>query len=373
MTGHVRRRGATWAFVVDIGRDPETGRRKQRWASGFPRRKDAEDALTETLSQLRSATYAEPTKQTLGEFLEEWLAARRSQLRPSTHASYELILRTYVIPRIGGRRLQEITPALLNALYAELLSGGRSKTGGPLSPATVRGVAVVMHRAFRDATRWHKLIRNPAADADPPKQPGRRGHAGQTWSAEELRRFLEATQGDALYPLWLMAAMTGARRGELLGLHWRDIDLEAGRMAIHQSKTGTGIRSVALGAETVRVLRALRRRQAELRLALGRGYHDDGLVFCEEDGTPLRADGIGRRFQRAAKRAGVPVIRLHDARHTHATLSLAAGTHPKVVSERLGHASTAFTLDRYSASIPAMQADAAELAEGLVFGTGGAR
>ena len=126
-----------------------------------------------------------------------------------------------------------------------------------------------------------------------------------------------------------MAAMTGARRGELLGLHWRDIDLEAGRMAIHQSKTGTGIRSVALGAETVRVLRALRRRQAELRLALGRGYHDDGLVFCEEDGTPLRADGIGRRFQRAAKRAGVPVIRLHDARHTHATLSLAAGTHPE--------------------------------------------
>ena len=181
MTGHVRKRGSTWAYVVDVGRDPETGKRKQRWRSGFARRKDAEEALTETLSQLRSATYAEPTKQTLGDFLEEWLAARQSQLRPSTLASYESILRTYIIPRIGGRRLQSITPALLNALYAELLSGGRAKTGRALSPSTVRGVAVVLHRAFRDAVRWHRLVRNPAADADPPGRraaavtPGRRG------------------------------------------------------------------------------------------------------------------------------------------------------------------------------------------------------
>ena len=239
MKGHVRRRGKTWAFVVDIGRDPETGRRRQKWTGGFRRQKDAEKALTKALGQLADGTYAEPTRQTVAEYLiDEWIPARRAQVREGTLAEYERIIRTHVIPRIGGRRLQGVTPAVLNAMYAELLAeGGRKgrKRGGPLSHQTVRNVAMILHRAFADAVRWHKLARSPAADADPPRASARRGHKGKTWTADELARFLEHVREDPLYPLYLAAATTGARRGELLGLTWRRVNLEQSRAEISES------------------------------------------------------------------------------------------------------------------------------------------
>ncbi len=179
--------------------------------------------------------------------------------------------------------------------------------------------------------------------------------------------------------------MTGARRGELLGLTWRRLDLDGARMEIAETvvmvggqptvsapKTAHSRRTVALDAETVRVLRDLRRAQAERRLLLGTAYKDSDLVFCREDGAPLRPDTVAARFKRLARAAGVPVIRWHDLRHSHATLALQAGVHPKVVSDRLGHASVAFTMDVYSASIPAMQADAADTVAALIFGTGAA-
>lgn len=387
MTGHVRKRGATWAYVLDVGRDPETGKRRQRWRSGFPRRKDAQEALTKALGQLGDGTYAEPTRQTVAEYLlDEWLPARRSQVRDSTAGEYERIIRTHIIPRIGGRRLQAVTPAMLNAMYGDLrATGGRKgrNVGGPLAPQTVRNVATVVHRAFRDACRWHKLVRNPADDADPPRAAGRRGHKGATWTAAELRRFLEHVQGDPLRALYTVAATTGARRGELLAMTWRRVDLEGGKVEISESvamvrgeatrsrpKTDGSIRTIALDAETVRVLRELRREQAERRLMLGGGYQEGDLVFCHEDGSPLRPDTVTPRFQRLAKAAGVPVIRFHDLRHTWATLALQGDVHPKVVSERLGHASISFTLDTYTGSIPAMQADAADTVAGLIFGAG---
>lgn len=200
-----------------------------------------------------------------------------------------------------------------------------------------------------------------------------------------MARFLEHVREDALFPFYLTAATTGARRGELLAMTWRRLDLEGARMEIAETvvmvdgkatastpKTSRSRRTVALDAETVRVLRDLRRAQAERRLLLGPGYQGGDLVFCHEDGSPLRPDTVGSRFRRLAKAAGVPVIRWHDLRHSHATIALQAGVHPKVVSDRLGHASVAFTMDVYSASIPAMQADAADTVAGLIFSAGAA-
>ncbi len=388
MKGHVRKRGKTWAFVVDLDRDPETGKRKQLWRSGFRTRKLAQAKLTSTLADLDVGAYIEPSEITVAAFLvDKWLPARRSQLRDSTFASYASIIATHITPRIGAGRLQHVNPPMLNKLYGDLLATGghrgRNKDG-PLASQTVRNIAMVLHRALADAVRWGILARNPADAADPPAQ-SRQGHRGSVWTAPEMSLFLGHVREDALFPFYLAAAMTGARRGELLGLTWRRLDLDGARMEIAETvvmvggqptvsapKTAHSRRTVALDAETVRVLRDLRRAQAERRLLLGTAYKDSDLVFCREDGAPLRPDTVAARFKRLARAAGVPVIRWHDLRHSHATLALQAGVHPKVVSDRLGHASVAFTMDVYSASIPAMQADAADTVAALIFGTGAA-
>ena len=202
-----------------------------------------------------------------------------------------------------------------------------------------------------------------------------------TWSAEERRRFLESIPDDRLYAAFLLAATTGMRRGEVLGLRWRDVDLAAARVSIRQTlvtigyalawstpKTDRGRRNVALDPITVEAFRTHRARQLEERLMLGPAYQDDDLVFCQADGTPIHPDSLSGLFERLAKRAGLPRIRFHDLRHTHASLALTAGVHPKVVSERLGHADIALTLNTYSHAIPALQEDAARVVADLVLG-----
>jgi integrase len=201
----------------------------------------------------------------------------------------------------------------------------------------------------------------------------------RTWSADELRRFLEHVRADRLYAAWRLAATTGMRRGELLGLRWRDVDLDTARLSIVQTliegkeaprfsepKTDHGRRSIALDAETVAALREHRKRQVEERLAWGPAYQDHGLVLSREDGSPIWPRTFSRGFGRHAEDAELPTIRLHDLRHTHATLALSAGIHPKVVSERLGHSTVSITLDTYSHAIPAMQEDAAAKVAALI-------
>lgn len=369
MRGHIRKRGNKWAVVVDTGRD-EDGKRQQRWHSGFNRRKDAERALTEILGKLESGGYVEPAKLTVAEFLaDEWLPAMRASLRPLTFESYTMIVRSRIVPEIGTVRLQRLTPATLNALYATL--------GERLSPRSVRYCHAVLRHALADAVRWDRLARNPADRAEPPSAKAAKAKAMQTWTAEQLATFLEHVADDRLYAAWRLAATTGLRRGELLGLRWRDLDLDAGRLAVVQTlvgkrqfsepKTDAGRRNVELDPATVTALRDHRKRQLGERLALGPAYdnaHD--LVFCREDGEPLWPQSLSRTFERRAAAAGLPAIRFHDLRHTHATLALAAGVHPKVVSERLGHANVGITLDTYSHATPAMQADAASRVAALL-------
>lgn len=174
MRGHVRKRGTLWAVVVDLPRDPTSGKRKQRWHSGFKTRKEAERALADVLSRLDQGTYAEPTKKTFAMFLDEWLVATRSTIRPATYATYESITKKHIVPRLGSLPLQGITAATLNALYADLLASGRRDGKGGLSPATVRYVHAVIRKALADAVRWNLLTRNVADAADHPgKRHGR--------------------------------------------------------------------------------------------------------------------------------------------------------------------------------------------------------
>lgn len=385
MRGSVYKRGKVWWLSVTLGYD-EKGKRNRHQQGGFRTRKDAEHALSEVLHRVGDGTHVETSKLTVARYLSaEWLPAIKPTVRPSTFESYRMLIDKHVAPALGGTRLQALTPARLNGFYADLLSDGRKDGRGGLAPKTVRNVHVTLRKALGDAVKWNLLARNPAQFADPPKMRDAGDREMKTWTADELRAFLDLAAGDRLYPAFLLAASTGMRRGEVLGLRWIDVDLDAARLSVRQTllsvdyklsfsspKSAKGRRSIALDKGTVAALRAWKKAQLEERFAIGSNYSDNGLVFPRVDGNPLHPDLFSQSFDRLVARADVPRIRLHDLRHTHATLALQAGVHPKVVSERLGHSTVSLTLDVYSHAVPAMEADAAERIAGLIFGVAGA-
>jgi integrase len=374
MRGHVRKRGARWAVVVDIGDDPQTGKRRRKWHSGFRTRREAESELATILTRLDGGTYTEPTRQTVSAYLEQWFSAQQSRLRPSTHESYRRVLHAQVTPTIGAVPLARLTATALDDLYARLLHDGRCDGTGGLSARTVRYTHTIIRRALADAVRKGLVARNVADLADPPSATEAKAPTMRTWTADELAAFLKHVSEDRLFATWMTAASTGARRGEVLGARWRDLDLDGRRWGIVQTVIESGVsrpksgrsRSVALDAGTVDALRAHRKAQAAERLALGPAYVDSDLVFCREDGEALRPRSFSRAFDRHVATAELPRIRLHDLRHTWATLALSAGVHPKIVSERLGHATIAITLDTYSHVSPGMQQDAADTVAALL-------
>jgi integrase len=204
----------------------------------------------------------------------------------------------------------------------------------------------------------------------------------QVWSPDQTRTFLESIAGDRLFAAWLLVATTGMRRGELLGLRWIDVDLDSGGVRIAQArvragnrvvagepKTARGRRTIALDPATVAALRQHRKRRAEEQLLAGPSSVDSGLVFTMPDGSPIHPNRFSLWFQTRARAASLPTIRLHDMRHSYATAGLAAGVPPKVMSERLGHATVAFTLDTYTSALRALEKSAAEVVAGLILGT----
>jgi integrase len=230
----------------------------------------------------------------------------------------------------------------------------------------------ILRKALNDALRKGTIAKNPAALADAPRGAGHAGagHELRVWSAAELQSFLTVISAERLAPAYFLAAHTGMRRGEVLGLRWIDVDARRKRISVRQAvtavayqlrvsdvKTGTARRTIDIDDPVVAQLTSWRKRQAEERLLVGPGYEDHGLVFARPDGRPVHPEFLSRTFDRVVRSSGLPVIRFHDVRHTHATLLLKAGVPVKVVSERLGHASPGFTLNQHV--VPGMQAEAA--------------
>lgn len=374
--GSVFKRSGGYAFRVDIGPDPATGKRRQTLRQGFRTKREAEAALEEVLSSVRDGSVTSRSSATLGEFLDGWLVTQKQRLKRTTHASYGVAV-DRVRAQLGQVKLQALTPLQIEAFYADLSERG-SKRGRPLTGKTIRNTHVVLRKALADAERLGLVSRNPASVARPPAQE-RSEH--RTWSSEELREFFDVIADHRLRGAYVLLATTGMRRGEVLGLRWRDVDLDAGELAVLQSLTTVGYelifstpktarsrRVVFLDPDTVRELRSHRRRQREERLAAGPAWDgSDGLVFTDELGGAVHPDWFRREFARQTRQAGFPQIRLHDLRHTYATLALKAGVHPKVVSERLGHATVGITLDLYSHVTPAIARDAADVVAAKLF------
>jgi integrase len=361
--GSVKRAAnGSWYFIVDIGYGTD---RRQTRRRGFATKREAQAELTRILTSVEGGTYVAPQRTSVADFLTTtWLPAVEHTVKPGTFESYRRNVRLHIAGRPLGRRLlQDVGPSDLNALYRDLLGGDEQRR--KLSPRSVAYIAAILHRAFRDAVRWQAITRNPADASDPPR-PGAKTEM-RTWTAAQLRAFLDSLASDRLAGCWWLLATTGMRRGEALGLTWADVDLDRQLIRVHRTlittdvqrkdapgfawgtpKTAKGRRTIALDDAAIAALKAHRTRQRAERLALGAAYQDEDLVICQADGTPIHPKTISYQFSKAARAAGLPKIRLHDLRHTHATLALLAGVHPRVVQERLGHANVSITLDTYS-------------------------
>lgn len=307
-------------------------------------------------------------------YLDGWLDAVTPSLATTASSNYALLLRSYVVPHVGQHKLTSLHPEHLVSTYRLLLHGG-GRGGRPLSATTVRTVHRILSKALADAVRDGLLGRNPATNVPLPKavRPDL-----PIWSRAQVAAFLPVAAEDRLNAAWLMALLCGLRRGELAGLRWRDVDLErrsirvtsqrttdAARQVVTKEPKGTSRRTIDLGPLLVAALEAhLLQSEAE-RCTAGLGYEESGLVFVQLDGSGYHPDRLRRLFQAVARRAGVPVIRLHDARHSCATLALDAGLHPKVVQQLLGHSSWGVTMDLYSHRVERLQRDASTRIEGL--------
>lgn len=379
MAGSVTRQGTTWQYVVDLGFDGN-GRRRQYRRRGFPSKKAAQQAMLEAQSLQLRGELANPGRRSLEDYLTQWLDAVQASLEPAAWTNYRNCLHLYVVPRVGGVQLGLLTPLTLSSLYAELLrSGGRK--GRALSPTTVRLVHGVLRKALNDAVQWGLLGTNPALRASVPK---RRRVQLRVWSPEEAASCVAAVGDDRLAACWLLALTAGLRRGELAGLRWEDVDLERAALRVAVQRTtdsdynvvskepkASSRRGIALAEQMVAVLRRHRILQAQESLAAGPAWQDSGLVFVDELGRGYHPQRITDLFHEAAATAGLPRIRLYDLRHTSATLALVAGVHPKIVQERLGHASIGMTLDIYSHVLAGMQHDAAAQVERLLWTASG--
>ncbi len=379
MQGRVFRRGAGWSYAVDLPPDPATGKRRQRLKGGFHTKREAEAALAELVTDVQRGNLTKSGHQQLRDWLEEWLTAIGPSLRPTTRDLYAMAVRSWIVPRIGALRLSQVTPQVLQDLYRVLAETGRHGGADGLGPRSVRLAHQVLRQSLAKAVDWDLLRVNPAmARLELPRLEPK---PIRTWTVEEARRFLATTADDRLGALWLLMVTTGLRRGEALGVRWEDVDLDAGRLAVVQTvvvasnraylsepKTAHGRRVVRLQPEVVAALRLRRLRQGQDRLLVGSAWIDTGLVFTTAVGGLLHPRNIVRAFDLAVERAGVPRIRIHDLRHTAATVALREGVHPKLVQEMLGHANVAITLDTYSHASEDMHKVASERIGRALFG-----
>jgi integrase len=363
-----RRSDGRWGATITLG----DGGRKTLYGKN---RREVQDLLKEVLRQRENGLLVASAEQLTGDYLARWLEdSVRDSVRPKTFESYELNVRR-LQPLIGSVKLGSLSPAHVQGAYAALLRRG-------LSARSVHHAHAVLHRALKQAVLWNLIPRNPTEAASRPR-PVRTEM--KTLNEREVRQLFESSEEERFHALWVVLATTGIRLGEALGLKWDDADLSSGRLTVRrclqrqrgkglvfvEPKTSRSRRTIHLAPGAISALtRHKRVVQAQERLRAGEVWQEHGLVFATEIGRPLEGSHVNQRFHRALMGAGLPDLRVHDLRHTAATLLLTRGVHPKIVQEMLGHSTITLTLDTYSHVAPALHAEAALQMETL-FSTAG--
>ena len=347
-----------------MGVDPETGKKRYHSETVKGAKYQAQRRLTELLRQVDTGTFVEPSTLTVGEYLRQWLRDyAETHVRQRTWEGYRGSIERYIIPTRGNIALDKLLARHIQEMEVSLLRNGGVKGRG-LSPRTVLQVHRILFKALRNAVRLDTLQRNVAEAVEPPRITR---YEPRVLGWNEVRNLLNQITDRLYHTLVLLAIQTGLRRSELLGLQWRDVDfdtgtlsvqralikLPSGEMVLTQPKTGRG-RVVVLPVESVLALRS----HEELQQV---GPQENGnFIFCHSSGSPLHPDLVTQTVKRLVTKAGVDGLRLHDLRHTHASLMLSQGVHLKIVSERLGHSSIGITGDLYSHVLPTVQQEAVE-------------
>lgn len=353
-----------YCIRYSAGKDPATGKYRQIWESGFASAKEAKARLTELQYQRNRGTLPKPGKETVAEYLTRWIAGYGGNLSPYTTQGYRDLIRLYLAPAFSKTPLTQLGPQEIQAFYSAKLSSGLSST-------TVNHIHTCLHKALRQAATWGLIPRNPA-DAGLVTPPRIRKIDMVTMAEDDVYRFLEAARSTDYHALFTTVLMTGARRGELLALRWSDVDLPRAEIHINRNvlrlkdhtliykapKTRKG-RPVALPPSTALLLRRHKEEREAQCATLGIPFEPGSLVFCKLDGSTLLPHSVSQAWRRLVTKTGLKHVAIHGGRHTHASLMLQAGIHPKVVQERLGHATISTTLDLYSHVAPGMQEAAA--------------
>ncbi len=373
----VKRKDGKWQGYVTVGYDPESEKPKKKYFYSSTR-KEIQEKITDALGKVQAGTYREPSKLKLAEWLNTWLNDyMKPSLRPTTWGSYEVQIKKHILPTLGHLRLSQLQTSNLQALYNQKLNGGRAdgKEGG-LSPRSVRYIHVVIHAALEQAKKEGMITFNVA---DAVKLPKEEKKEIQCFNTQGVKIFLTHARKTKYFPAYFLALNTGLRRGELLGLRWKDVDLEGnvdiegsvsvtqglvrvnGGLKFQEPKTKLSQRTISVSKEVVKELKAHKTVQQKQKLSAGAAYDRElDLVFCNELGKPLCPRGFTRHYERLLKTAGLKKITFHAIRHTFATLSLEEGTNPRTIQEALGHHKVAFTLDVYSRVTSKMKKEATD-------------
>lgn len=379
MKGHTRRRGTKWYYWIDRGADPATGRRRQVSKGGFRTEAEADKAMQGVMRDFETDRYVAPDKMIVRDYLlDEWLPAQ--QVRDSTRASYRRVLESRIIPHIGGTKLQALTPVDVNRLYRKLEATDNGR-GAPLSKRSIQYAHTLLRKALADAQRLDYVRRNVADNVDAPKSRAADAPALKRWNVSQLQAFLNDAQADRLLALYFLAAVTGMRKSELLGLSWSNVDLKDGKLSVVRvltktdydvsfgpPKTKRSKRTIKLDQATVAVLKAHRKAQAAERLVAHGVFENNDLVFCTELGKVIHPDRVSVQFTRRAKHLKLPLIGFRGLRHSFATLAIEAGEPMNAVSHRMGHFSPAVTLSIYAHVTGDMEESSAGVVSRLVAG-----
>jgi integrase len=377
MRGTILKRGKKWSIVVDIGKDIK-GKRKQKWFSGFRTKKEAESELTKILHQLENNIFINPDKMNLAEYLRQWSADYVAiNLAPTTRQGYKVNIEGHIIPHLGHIPLQKLQPMHIQGFYKEKIENGRLDGKGGLSAKTVMYIHRVLREALSHAVKQQIIPRNVADFVEVPKL---KKYRATVLDEKGVQSLLETFKNTNYYIAVLLGVGVGLRRGEALGLQWKDIDFENKTIQInrsllptenglifHDPKTEGSNRIIVVSNTIINMLLVAKEQQEKSKKILGEAYNDIDLVTCWDDGSPINPTTFSQSFGRTLQKHKLPHIRFHDLRHTNATMMLKQKVSAKVASERLGHSTVGITLDLYSHVLKEMQEEAAAKLEDIIF------
>lgn len=337
--------------------------KKRKMVSGFKTKKEAQKACAEMITKVENGQYSETSDITIEQFLIDYMENLAKQSVRLTTYNFQLFLvKNHIIPEFRKKKMRVLKPMDIQKFYTKKLENG-------LSSGYVKSMHAILGKAFRKAMEWGLIQKNIMQMVTPPKVVNK---DVKVWTIEEADKFLKRSKDRKFFIGYVLAIYTGMRRGEIIGLRWHDINIENKTLTINQtllytngnlhfseSKTKGSRRTITLPDFVIQSLKKHRIRQNEFKLQLGKTYDDHDLVACSWNGQPINPTDINKDFTMAIKLSGVPKIRFHDLRHTHATILLQMGENPKLVSERLGHAEVGITLNTYSHVLPNMQKDLA--------------